>query len=355
MARRPSSVTLGYLASVVGAGFASGQEVASFFTLQPAPGAALLAATLTLALGGGLLVRRAAAEEASSLEELLARRSRRLASWFAPLWLAYLWVILAAMLAGCAALLEQRGLPGRLGSALLGLLVAWTAARGVELVDRLYRWLVPAKIGALAGLAALGWLGPPVGGEADPGGGAGGAALGPGLPPPGLPPPGPALGAIFLGAAFGGYNLLLSAGVLLPETQAPGRREAPAAALGGLLAGAMAALVDAALRRAGPEVLAYPVPMERLADLHGAWASALYAGVLMAAIFTTSVAVTLPLRSLGRGARRPSLAMAGVASVAWLVAQVGFVPLVRLAYPVMGGVALILLGWLGRVRGRARR
>lgn len=336
MARRPSSVALGYLASVVGAGFASGQEVATFFTLRPASGPALAAATLTLALGGRLIVRLAAAAGAGSLEELLASRSRRLAAWIGPAWLGYLWVVLAAMLAGSAALLGQHRLPGRPGSALFGLLVALTVARGVEAVDRLYRWLVPAKIGALAALAALAWLGSPPQ-EA--------------LLSPDAPSPFETFRSLLLGAAFGGYNVLLSAGLLLPGARPRERgRESAAAALGGLLAGLMAALVDAALRRAGPGVLAYPVPMERLAAAHGAWASALYSALLLAAIYTTSVAVTLPLA----GGRRSLPAAAAAVAVAWLVAQVGFVPLVRVVYPLMGALALALLAWLG-LGGRRRR
>ncbi|MCL6522755.1 MAG: hypothetical protein K6U79_10365, partial [Firmicutes bacterium] len=324
-----------------GAGFASGQEVATFFTLRPAPGAALAAAALTLALGGGLLVRQAARAGAGTLEELLAWRSRRLARGVGPLWLGFLGLVLAAMLAGSAALLVQRGLPGRGGSALFALLVALTVVRGVEWVDRLYRWLVPAKVGALALLALLAWLGtPPT------------EALSP--PPPA--PPLQAAGSTLLGAAFGGYNLLLSAGLLLPGRRPRGAGETWAAAAGGLLAAAMAALVDAALRRTGAATLAYDVPMERLAALHGAWASALYSLVLLAAIYTTAVAVALPLagRAAGLAGGRAGAAAgtAAVVAAAWLVAQVGFVALVRVAYPLMGLLALALLAALLAGGGR---
>lgn len=348
-----------FAGTVVGAGFASGQEILQFFGLyglQAGWGVGLAGALLA---GYGYLILRAGARfQARSHRELLTGLATPpLAALLDGLLLLFLLGGLAAMAAGAGAVArEQLGLPAPAGSALLVAGAATAVLFGLDGVVRTIAAVVPWLLGAVL-LVALGNLAThPL--------------------DPGWAPPAPAvLPAWPLAAvAYGSYNLILAVGVLGPLGRASPRQALlPGALVGAAILASGALAIHFSLFTLEPQVLQETeLPMVLLATRLAPGLGPAYSLVLLAEIFTTAVANLFglvarldrspfprpaPPRGPARGAvsrwRTTTLA---VSVLAWLMAQVGLAALVRNLYTLIGVAGVTLLAALSRqALGELRR
>lgn len=346
-----------FAGTVVGAGFASGQEVLQFFSLYGLKAAwGLGLAGALLGVFGYLILRAGAELQARSHRDILdGLGSPGLAAILDGLLLLFLLGGLAAMAAGAGAVArEQFGLPAAAGSTLLVAGAGATVLFGFNSVVRAIAAVVPWLLGAVLLVAAgsvaahplsVDWAAPE-------------QAVFPSWP----------LAAL----AYGSYNLVLSLAVLGPLGRvSPRKALLPGALLGaGILAGGALA-IHLSLFTLSPDLLeTTELPMFLLARRLAPRLGPLYALVLLAEVYTTAVANLFGLVARFRASlyRPPSSAMTAevadrrwiqitlaVAVLGWLAAQLGFSTLIRNLYSLMGVAGGILLVALARRAGRSAR
>lgn len=335
--------------AVIGAGFASGQEVVSFF--DPLAGGATVGLGLAAAVlaGGSLLVVRTAsalrAGDYGSLFRLTAGPG--LGALIDAVVSAFLFLTMAVTLAGGAAILRGAyGIPPVPALALASVGSMLMATRGPTRLFRTSAVLVPVLVAVLllvVNLSPAPSRGRPPGGQPVPDAPAllqaGDPRSAGEAPVPGM------LDAAASGALYGSYNLVLGVGVLVAGARYRGRRPALAgAALGGVGLGALAARMLSVCRAAGPEVLAAQVPVAALARRGGQCGVHLYAVAVGLAALTTAGCIALSLAERCRlSGRARGLAPAAVVVAAAPLASWGFARLVRTVYPALGLVGIVWL------------
>lgn len=323
-----------YVGTVVGAGFASGQEALRFFAAHGRGGLwGLLLATGLLSAYGVLIMDLGRRLGARSHRELLHHAcGRRLGPWADAAVTAFLLAILCVMLAGAGAVAaEQWHLPpwaGALATALLTVTTVLAGLRGLVTANGVVVPLLALLVTGL-GLYSISRHG---------------VRFGPGAPAMAASP------HWFLSAwLYAGYNLVLSTGVLAPLGAAVAHRGTlvVGGVLGGAGLGALALALYLALG-AHPEAGRFQVPMLYLARFHPLPIQILYSLILWAEIYTTASASAFSVArrlAAGRPGDAPfrAAALAAVAA-ALLGAPLGFSRLVGTLYPALGvGSAAVLL------------
>lgn len=311
------SAALTLCGAMIGAGFATGREVAAFFSqfgswswLGIGAGTGLIAG-----LGGALAAgcaRRGADSLAACFPGALGWISR-------GAFLLLLFTTGGAMTAGAAEVAELT-LPLH-GACWLGgagtLALCWLLARRQAAAMPL---LSGALLTVLVALIALCWLLP--GGESF-------SLAAPSAVPPWLE-------ACLRGLCWGGFNLAFAAPLVCRRQDCP-RAPALAAAILALLL----ALGNGLLLR-HPALWNHPLPMAALFSSLGKTGFVLGSAALYLAILTTLIAVFQGLLALlpAGMAWRDGAALAGVAGIA----TVSFQGIVGVGYPLLGALCLCLLG-----------
>lgn len=311
------------IACLIGAGFASGQEVLQFFTVYgPLPG--LLGAALACAvLGTGCALLMADDGQGDVFVRCCGPLAGRALGALCPL---LLFGVYAVMLAGAGALVQTgTGLPAWAGRA--GMLAATlaTVLAGQERMTDILGRAGPLIVAFV--LAA----------------GAGALLRGPtGRPWPGLPQP-PANSWWMAALVYAGYNLYLMAPFLTAlGGRLTGRSAARRAAWAGCGAfGAALALLHLAFCLA-PEALSSQAPAMVLVRELWPRAAALAVPVLLAGVYTTAAPLLFSVcRALPpRLPRRPAAAVTAAAGFA--CAALPFDRLVGMLYPMIGWFGLAL-------------
>ncbi len=324
MNARSMGAALTYVGAVVGAGFASGQEIYQFFARFGNRGMwGIGIVGLFFALLGYLALERGRRGQVSSFGELLAS--------LYPLWMvrvgegvttAFLVVGLGVVAAGGgAALGDLSQTPIVVGAMLTCGLIIWVVGRGTSAVVQANIVLVPYLIVLVLAVAMMSWSHP--------------------VRLTVVPSKGWALSAFL----YLSYNIFTGIMVLIGlGTRLSTRRESLGAALlGGGVLSLLALLEHHALMRVGNPG---DLPMVDLASaLHPVWGR-FYAVSVWVALFTTGVADAYALRA--QYGRR----------IMWLVGTtfffsfLGFQRLVALLYPLMGVIAVML--WAPLVYQRKR-
>lgn len=330
----PLRVAATYIGTVVGAGFASGQEILRFFTAYDGWGTlGLLGVAALLAAFGVAIMRLGAATGAESHQELVRAAGGRwlgaLADWVIT---GFLFAGTAVMIAGSNAIFrEQFGWPGWLGGLVMAAAATVTVLfrlRGVTAVTSLVApVLMVGALGVSAGvLVREGW-------PATPPGGTGVAGAAPFWP----------LAAVL----YASFNLLLAMPVLAPlgaQVQRPATLHA-----GGLLGGAGLGLAALALHLAVwaglPATARVEVPMLALARGFGPVLGTAYAVILWLEVFTTAVTSLYGVAARLRSPKRAGYATTVLAlgGVAFAGSFVGFANLVTRVYPLVGYLGLLVM------------
>ncbi|MDA8195050.1 MAG: hypothetical protein M0Z53_13820 [Thermaerobacter sp.] len=319
------SVALTYVGAVVGAGFASGQEIWQFFGRHGRLGLAGLALAGLFLFVGGYLALEHGRNGVENIEALMTITfSPRIAVLAEGATAGFLWVGLATAVAGGGAAMRQfLAWPERVGQLVTLAAILALAARGPKGVLAANALLVPYIVGLtlLVGVIA------PV------------SASGQGIGARGW----------FLSAfLYVSYNVFTGVVVLLTVGRnLSGHQESLAAA--GMAALLMTGMAGIEWRVVTALTGSPSLPMLAAAGATHALLGLLYGVSLWVALLTTGVAQAFVL--LSRFGKRGLL---GLVAIPWL-AGVGFPTLVGTAYPVMGIFSAIL--WVPLIRGRctARR
>ncbi|MCL5676624.1 MAG: hypothetical protein M1602_01870 [Firmicutes bacterium] len=320
-----------YIGTVVGAGFASGQEILRFFAVFGRHGlwGVAMATALFIVLGVAVmdLGRRLGAD--SHREVMLYTCGPWLGGLMDLMVTSFLLASLAVMLAGAGAVMAQQfGLPTGAGVALTALATVFTVLLGLRgivaanglVVPMLTAFVLAVTLGAL-------WRQ----GTAVP------------FDPQRLDlaaAPHWALSAVLYVA----YNLVLAVAVLAPLGKAVG--DARVLWRGGVLGGAglglLALLIKLAVGRNLSDLAGSEVPLLSIAQAYAPSFQALYALVLWSEIYTTAIGSLYGFASrltLWRRWDYPLLVLGSAAVAAW-GSQAGFSHLVATLYPLYGYASL---------------
>lgn len=300
------------LGSVIGAGFASGREVCSFFARYGMW--SFLALLAALGVMAWCAVRLLSAERADGMPEKWRGR------WPGRLWQV---MFLALMITTGGAMTASLGEIGALSLPLhgarwwtmaLSLALCWPlAGRDVRALRPISRMLMVCLLMCMA----LAWTRPPTGGAVV------------------ARRPNPAHAALS-GLCYGGFNMALAAPVLCGRKLSQTERRACAIKLTLLLGVLLLGANMLMLRH--PDLISEPLPLLRLMAAFGRAGYALCVCAMGLAIFTTQLSAMTGMFSLLPGRKR----YAGAAAMA-LMAVCGFERLVSVAYPLLGGACFALL------------
>ena len=327
-----------YIGVIVGAGFATGQEVLQFFSRFGSLGLGGLILTTVLFIVFGHIIMDLGKElRARSHREILRYTGGRFIGTAID-WIInfFLFGALTAMIAGTGALfLEQFHLPPILGNILMALFTAVTVLSGFEGVINSISLIVPFLIAAVLGTTIFAIV----------------------RTPPDLSATTPvtegsalitnwALSAIL----YVSYNTVISVAVLGPLGVAARDEKAirHGAMLGGLGLGISSIFIYLALSGNMADVAALEVPMIYIAGSISKALQFFYAIVLIAEIYSTSVGSLFGFVSRLTGEDTPRKKVRwmviGITAAAFAASQVGFSNLVKYLYPLVGygGIALLI-------------
>lgn len=335
-----------YIGTVVGAGFASGQETLRFFAAYgPAGLAGILLATLLFCVLGisamNLGRRRRAETHREILHHILGAPLARIMDGAITVFLG---ITLTVMIAGGGAIFAQQfGAPFPLGTLFTAVLAGATIMAGMRGVISANAVVVPLLTLAVLGLVAASLQHHGLG-----------EALGALTPNAALAP---ARSWWMSALLYVSYNLVLSLSVLGPLGAEVDDRQSLlwGGLLGGLALGLMAAGMMLAVSVHLPEA-AVEIPMLYLTRFHGRFVQWFYALVLWAEIYTTAVACAYGFAGrLGQIWRYREAVVASVC-LALVGSSFGFSQLLALFYPLIGLFALVVLFGLLRepLRGLPR-
>lgn len=338
-----------YIGTVVGAGFASGQEVLQFFTFFGLNSIlALFMAGILFIFFGGIVLDLGHRLRASSYPEIVRYAGGPyLGTVVDGIITFFLFGALTTMAAGAGAIFsEQFGLPKVAGSFFMVATSLVTVLSGFHGVVLAISFVVPVLLLCVMGLCAAALITLP-----------------------------PDLTAVNLWTAtvkpavpfwplsaltYVSYNLILSLCILAPlgaRAANPGVLKKGALLGGlGLLVGALA--INLSILTAPSGASRFEVPMIYIAGRFSPLIQAGYGIVLLAEIYTTAVANLYGFTARVYAPDTPRFKQAAVAvtAVAFLASMLGFSILVRYLYAVVGIAGFLLLGGLayGYLRERIR-
>jgi len=319
-----------YIGAIVGAGFASGQELLRFFAKFGYWGVlGALLAGLLLALVGLAVVKAAVRLHLDSYEQYLQFLfGPRRAKVFDGLVCFFLWCGLAVMLVAGGSLFHQLfGWPLEKGFLLNAVLLYLVLLAGVKGMLWLNSCLIPGLL-VLSLIAAGGGI--IYGGEI--------------LPHPpgegGIP-----LDNWFIAAIlYVSYNLVLSMVILVALGKAAQEGGGTGVIVGGVALGFLAAALSLALSKNSGLIQGKDLPLLALAQALGSWLGKCYSFVLWAAIFTTALSNGLGLLKRLEGfhiGAKPLIAI-GIFLPTLLLLGWPLSKAVGVLYPILGYLGLIL-------------
>ncbi len=323
------SIAALYIGGVLGAGFASGQELVLFFVNYGSAGLwGILVAASFLFLGTVLILEYCAQKSVSSYAQIFARLDHRLIWLFDLLYSVFLLIGTSVMLAGIGAMgsTALTGLILKLGSAALVLAVLRKGAAGVVKTSG---WLAPLLVMILCVLALHRLQNH-------------GISL----------PEHSSWRGLEAATLYGSYNLGFSMAVLASiHSYVKTRKDRWKLALvANLILGASMVLLFFALTSLSPQELARPFPLKHVVKGWGHIALASYEFVLWGAMYSTGIAHSLALVSRITESQRVSWSRASLIIVAASLglSYFGFSTLISVAYPILGLAGLWIIANLAR-------
>ena len=324
-----------YIGTVVGAGFASGQEVFQFFGRFGNWGyCAILFTTFLFAWLGYRLMQLGHDLQAHTYRQVNEYLfGRRVGAIIDVVMMIMLFGVTVAMIAGAGELFRERAhLPFQLGALITMAITFVTILRGMDGIMRANTIIVPIMVSFVVfaashalythGVASV-WQVGRAGQHSHP---------------------------IVTGVSaiiYSALNIGLAAGVLIPlgasvEDKANLRRGAEIGALG---LGLMLIAVMFTLLAHYPNVLSFAVPMGYVASRLGPSVQWLFMIVLWGEIYSTLVGNVFAIGTQFEDsfAKRRALVFLVILLIAYAVSQVGFTNIVTYAYTVFGWVCMLLL------------
>ncbi|MGE5591181.1 MAG: hypothetical protein ACM3ZA_11270 [Bacillota bacterium] len=336
---RVMRVAATYIGTVVGAGFASGQETLRFFAVFGNHGSwGILVATALFVVLGVAAMDLGRTLGATSHQELLMHTcGPALGRLMDLLVTSFLLVSLSVMLAGGGAVMAQQfGLSPGLGVTFTAIVSVVTVLFGLRGLVAANGVVVP-MLTAFVMVVAVGTL------------------WRQGLGPLRLGLQWPELAAaphwLLAALLYVAYNLILAVAVLAPLGATVGDRSVLlwGGVLGGMGLGLLALLIKLALGSHLPDIGNSEVPLLFIAQSYAPSFQVIYALVLWAEIYTTAIGSLYGFASRLSLLHRwdyPLMVLGTAALAAW-GSQAGFSRLVSLLYPVYGYASLVFMVSLG--------
>lgn len=332
-----------YIGTIVGAGFATGQEIVHFFTRYGTVGLLTILVSASFFIWFGtkimLLANDVKAKSYEDVNRLLF--GERIGQWFSFLLLFELFSISIVMLAGAGTVFsEQLELPFLLGISFTVVLAYLIMMRGMDGIVAVNTVVVPLMLAFTIGVflktaqteAFLSWEWLQ-------------------LPDPYLP--GRAWIAPILYAAF---NLVSAQAVLVPLGAAVKDRRAIrlGGLLGGLGLGLMLLIGHISLSVYAPAIFQYEIPMATVVYGLGAAVHFLFLLLIYAEVFTTLIANVfgLSLQMEHRLKTKRTAILAAVLFLCFCFSFIGFKKLLSFLYPLFG---FLSLAWFAMMFVRTRR
>ncbi len=327
-----------YIGTVVGAGFASGQEVLQFFGYFGRWGfiGIVIATALFIFFGTSILELGNKLQADSFLPVIREVAGRKLGAVIDVIITFFMFGMVVTMAAGAGAIfVEQFKQPAILGGIFMVAISLVTVLLGIDKVIESISFVAPILVGSILALSLWTVLSFPQGLVNNLSMNNTTRAAVPFWP-----------GAALL---YGSYNIVLAVPVLTPLGALSKRKQIKAGALlGGLGLGICALAISASILTRAPGATRFEIPMIAIAGGVSPLVRTLYSFVLIAEIYTTAVAglygFTSRLTKHGTAAYR--WVAAGTGIVALILAQFGFSNLVGTLFPVEGLAGLLLLGAL---------
>lgn len=332
-------VASAYIGTVVGAGFASGQEVLQFFGYFGYWGlAGILFATGLFIYFGYLILKLGAELQADShLPVIKYAGGKWIGAIVDSVITFFLFGALTVMAAGAGALFsEQLGLSKFLGSGLLIATTLGTVLLGLNGVISAISFVVPVlliSVVAISGYVVFGIGIPP---------GASQAAMNGGNP---AVPFWPLAAVVYIS-----YNLVVAVAVLAPmgKETADLQTVKKGALWGGLGLGLGGIAILLAMLVNMPQAATYELPMIFVVGQISPFIKTIYAVILYLEIYTTAVGSLygFSVRFTRPGSKRLKILAGGASIGALAAAQFGFTALVRILFPLVGYAGILMLGGL---------
>jgi uncharacterized membrane protein YkvI len=328
-----------YIGTVVGAGFASGQEVLQFFAYYGLSGFLGLILTTLLFIFYGYVILKLGMEYRS-------RSHLKIIRYAGGKWLSilidiiitfFLFGALTAMVAGSGAIFyEQFGLPVITGNIFMVVASLFTALLGIGGVISAISFVVPLLLTGVFSLTILSIFEK--------------IAIGPFNIMRPLAAHAPISNWFLSAFVYASYNLVIAVAVLAPlgaEVREKSRLKSGAILGGlGLGIGAMAILFTLLINM--PEASRYEIPMVYVAGRLDFRLQIIYSVILLAEVYTTAVGnlYGFAARFVDPGTQRYKwfVVITGIFSL--IASQFGFSILVHYLYPVVGYAGLLMLAGL---------
>ncbi|WP_151736087.1 YkvI family membrane protein [Paenibacillus tengchongensis] len=334
---RVLQIAFTYIGTIVGAGFATGQEILRFFTRYGhwAVLTILLSAALFIWLGTKMMIiaRRIAAESYEDFNRhLFGERTGSAISLFTMMILVG---VNSIMLAGAGAIFEEHlGLPYQAGLLVTVLGSYFILKRGISGVLQINSVVVPLML-TLSLIIIFNTLGLP---------GAGRFLF--------LQTDESTAGAWLSPALYTAFNLGMAQAVLVPVARhtADEKELVRGGILGGAGIGFMLLAAHFAMSSQMPGILQYEIPMGSIAVRLGPLVQIIYLLLIFLEIFSTFVAsiygVGVQLQQ--RLPAAPALITPLLMLICYLLSQFGFSSLLGICYPIFGALSMVWIVMLVR-------
>ena len=323
-------IAMAYIGTVIGAGFATGQEILQFFTRHGFPSflAILVSVILFIFLGRAILFYGRELN-AKSYDNLVTR----IFGGVAPLVNLYLGVafvlICGAMFAGAGALFEEQwGIPYLVGASVTAILTLLVTLKGVKGVLAVNTIVVPCLLlfsFILFVYVIMQGSKPVVSIRVTPG---------------------EAFSLLRTGITYASFNLVLSIGVLVPLGGEIQNKKALSLGsfVGGGLLGLLLAMGNYGLLLNLPEVLHREIPQMVIVSQMGGFFITAYTLVIWAEIFTTAVGNLFAIHTVAEGKVQTASFLPDFGAMIFGLALclLGFSNIVSWFYPILGIIGFVL-------------
>lgn len=331
-------VAMAFIGAMIGAGFASGQEILQFFGGFGINGVwGIVVAGVAYAACGALIMLVALQMGTTNYNHLIVPGGNKVLLAVVDVFMAFLlFGMFSVMVAGAASLLqEQFGLPLLVGGVVMVILAVLTVYWGSDSLMASFNIVVPLMIVCAIVISVLAITQAP------------GIAL---YDTTDTVQPNGMVGNWFLSALLFVFYSMLGAVGTLPDL-ALKLKERRGAVIGSLLGatvlGVIALIVYVAVMSHISQAAGAAMPMLTLANQISPLCGIIYIFVLFAAIYTTAVGALFGIKSRvdnmqKLSAPKKNLVIVAVAAVALLATQVGFVNLVSFLYPLYGYMGILV-------------
>lgn len=329
--RLAAQVAFTFIGTVVGAGFASGQEILQFFTRFGSYGyLGILIATILFAWAGIRIFMLGSQLRASSCRQMTAYLcGEQWANLIDSFMMVMLFGVTVAMLAGVGALFaENLRIPFHIGVLMTMLLAFITILRGMKGILFANTLIVPVMLCLMIFLFVHSLFVPFT------------------VPHP-MFKTSTTWGWVASAFSYAAFNMGLAVSVLVPlaaEINQP-RVLKWGAVLGATGLGLMLLGAQYSMNTHLPDILVYEIPLAYVTSSYGAFFQWLFLFLLWGEIFTTLIANVYGLSSQlssPRQEKQGALVTILILIAAFFVAQIGFSKIVHYLYPLFGYISFLL-------------